>query len=822
MRTPLAVLILEDSEEDMLLMLREITRGGYEPTARRVDTPEDMGRAMDERPWDIILADYTMPRFSAPAGLALMKARGLDVPFLIVAGSIGEDLAAGLMRAGAHDYISKNQLARLLPAVERELREFRERRHRRETEEALDSAMSRLKTVVSNAPIILFALDPAGVITLSEGRGLDALNLRSADVVGRSVFDLYPDRPDILNPIRQALAGETLTASATLDGVAFETRYTPLTGADGRPNGVIGVATDITERVKAEEALQESEKKFRGLFHSATDAIFVFELDAAGAPRPLVDVNDIACRRLACGRDELLRLSPLDLVSKEDAQVFLNNMRVLLSWGDITFELTLTARNGARLPVEMSAHAFDVNNTKTIWAIARDISERKQAEETIRRQAYHDALTGLPNRMLFKERLNQSILQARRADHRLGLLFLDLDRFKNVNETLGHIVGDQLLQAVAERLAGSLKPDHILARLGGDEFTILLPRLARVEEAVKIAQKLLGALKAPVSLGGHELHVNASVGIALFPSDGEDAEMLLRNADTALYRAKEKGRNTYQLYAPLMNATAFERLVMENSLRHALRRNEFTVHFQPLLDIASGRVSGMEALLRWKHPELGLVYPEEFIPIAEETGLIVPIGEWALRTACAQNKAWQDKGYAPLVMSVNLSARQVQRDDVGETVARALRETDLDPRYLELEITESVAMQNDERTIGVLKSLRDKGVQIAMDDFGTGYSSLSYLKKLPLHTLKIDQSFVRDLTTDPNDAAIATTVIALGHNLNLTVTAEGVENREQLEFLRRQHCDKAQGYLLAQPLAAEEFEEILKHEKEHPETSLVP
>jgi diguanylate cyclase (GGDEF)-like protein/PAS domain S-box-containing protein len=806
----LHVLLLEDSEADAQLILRKLKQAGYDLSARRVDTAADMREALASASWDVVLADYTMPRFSAPAGLAILKEHGVDIPFLIVAGSIGEETAASLMRAGAHDYINKNQLARLVPAVERELREARERRQRHEAEAALDRAKDRLSMVVSNSPIVLFALDANGVFTLSEGKGLAAMGLEANQVVGRSVFEVYRDAPDIVQAARRALAGETFTEVAEVGDIIFETRYVPLQGKNGEVTGVLGVATDITKHKRAESALRESEKKFRELFHKANDAIFLHEIEYNGLPKTFTDVNDVSCHRLGYTRKELLGLSPLDVTPKDESIEFLRHMRALLLEGDITFETHHQAKDGTKIPVEISAHIFDLNKCKVVFSIARDISERKKAEETIRRQAYHDALTGLPNRMLFKDRLTEAILHARRHDRMLGLLFLDLDRFKNINDTLGHIVGDRLLQGVAERLGSCLQEEDIIARLGGDEFTVLLPQINRLEDAVKTAQRILEALKAPFRFDGHDLHINASIGIALYPSDGEDAEVLLRNADTALYRAKEKGRNTYQLYSPLMNATAFERLVMENSLRRALERGEFVIYFQPLLSIKTGNVVGMEALLRWQHPELGLVYPEEFIPLAEETGIILALGEWTLRAACRQNKLWQEAGLPRLRTSVNLSGRQLQQDGLAAMVARVLEETRLEPQYLELEVTESVAMQNADTTIQVLKDLRSMGIHISLDDFGTGYSSLSYLKRLPLNTLKIDQSFVRDMTTDAHDAAIATTVIILGHNLQLSVTAEGVENQEQLDFLRDQQCDKIQGYLFSQPLPADEFQEFIK------------
>jgi len=456
------------------------------------------------------------------------------------------------------------------------------------------------------------------------------------------------------------------------------------------------------------------------------------------------------------------------------------------------------------------------NLTRLSPAIDRELREvlvrrqRELAEATVEHQAHYDLLTNLPNRTTFRDRLTVALAQAGRNRKMLAVLFVDLDRFKTIVDTLGHTTGDQLLRSVADRLGASLEAGDTLARLGGDEFVILLPQINRADRAVRVAQRILEALKPPFHFDNHELHVTMSIGITLYPYDGEDADTLLKNADTALYRAKEQGRNNYQLYTPAMNARAFERLALENSLRKALERKEFSLYYQPQIDMQTGVITGSEALIRWQHPDLGIVYPSEFIPIAEETGLIMQLGEWVLRTACAQNQAWHRAGLPPLVMAVNLSARQFQQQDLVDIVARILKETGLAPRWLEIEITEGIAMQNADYTNVLLRGLKEMGVKVALDDFGTGYSSLSYLKKFPIDTLKIDQSFVRDLTSDPNDAAIANAVIVLAHSLKLKVLAEGVETQEQEKYLREHQCDAYQGFLFSAALPSDSFEMLVK------------
>jgi diguanylate cyclase (GGDEF)-like protein len=435
----------------------------------------------------------------------------------------------------------------------------------------------------------------------------------------------------------------------------------------------------------------------------------------------------------------------------------------------------------------------------------------RQRTAELNHLAYHDALTDLPNRVLFEDRLTQALILAERNRQTLGILFLSLDRFKKIHDTLGRAIGDRLLQKVAERLRSSAHPGETVARFEGDEFALLLTQIGGTEseDVVEVIYQINESLKLPFVIDDHELFTTVSIGISLYPDDGADAPTLLKNADAALYRAREQGGDNYQFYTADMNAKAMKRLTLENSLRRALERSEFEVYYQPVLDINTRKIVGMEALLRWHHPELGLVQPAEFIPLAEDTGMIVPIGEWALRTACTQGKSWQEAGFAPLTLAVNLSARQFQQQNLSEVIARILQETGLNSHDLELELTESSIMKNAESAVRTLGELKAMGVKIAIDDFGTGYSSLGYLKRLPIDTLKIDRSFVRDITTDPDDAALVMAIITLAHNLRLKVIAEGVESEEQLSFLHLLRCDEWQGYLFSRPLPVEAFEDLL-------------
>ncbi|WP_235107809.1 EAL domain-containing protein [Acaryochloris sp. 'Moss Beach'] len=426
--------------------------------------------------------------------------------------------------------------------------------------------------------------------------------------------------------------------------------------------------------------------------------------------------------------------------------------------------------------------------------------ERQDKDEIIHQQAFHDALTGLPNRVLFAERLDQALTEARRNQDNLAVMFMDLDRFKTINDTLGHSVGDELLKEVANRLQHCLRGGDTVARWGGDEFTLLLASIRTVADATRTAQRILDAFQEVVKIDHHEIYINASIGIACFPDDGQEAEVLLQNADVALYQCKEQGRGIFQVYDVDMNSEATELFALQNDLRHALERQEFMLYYQPQINLQSGEITGLEALIRWQHPEQGLISPATFIPLAEESDLIVQIGKWVLEVACKQVVEWRQITGMPLTISVNLSARQFYDPTLVETISQVLWKTRLDPKYLELEITETIAIKNISLAQEVLKQLQGMGIKIAMDDFGTGFSSLNYLTQLPLDTLKIDQSFIKRLTSDAKELEVINAVLSLGRGLHLSVVAEGVDTPEQLELLKALKCETVQGFLISPPL----------------------
>lgn len=572
--------------------------------------------------------------------------------------------------------------------------------------------------------------------------------------------------------------------------------------------GTVITLKDETERRRADEELGQSLSLLRATLESTADGILVVDREGkiVSFNQKFVEMWNIPPAVVASRDDEKAIAHVLNQL--KDPEGFLRKVRELYAQSGAESYDLLEFKDGRVFERYSQPQRIGGESVGRVWSF-RDITRRKQAEERLTYLANFDTLTDLPNRTLLCDRLAQALTRVPWSKRLVSVLFLDLDRFKNINDTLGHAFGDRLLKAVAERLTGCIREGDTVARLGGDEFVLILDNLAKPGDTLNIAQKILTALSAPFNLDGRELYITTSIGIAVYPNDGKDYETLLKNADTAMYRAKEQGKNTYQLYSPALNAKVSERLALENSLRRALERKEFRLHYQPIVDLTTDRVIGTEALIRWERAEVGIVSPAEFIPLAEETGLIIPIGEWVLRTACAQNKTWQSAGLPPIRVAVNLSASQFHRQDLPQTIAGTLDEIGLDPKYLGLELTESIIMRNAEATAVALRQLNALGMEISVDDFGTGYSSLSYLKRFPVTTLKIDRSFVRDVTTDADDKAIVSAIITLAHSLKLKVVAEAVETEEQLRFLRSLGCDQMQGYLFSKPLTVEGMTRLL-------------
>lgn len=573
------------------------------------------------------------------------------------------------------------------------------------------------------------------------------------------------------------------------NGKALEVRSVPL--ADG---SFVTIYTDITERRTSAEREQLAQKVFT---HSPAGIIFTDDAHR------ILSINPATTQMTGYEPFELLGHTVFGLINtggEQPIELVHDALALRASWNG---ELDVTHKGGENFPAGIRVN--QVNDPHSglpahyIWILA-DITERKQAEERMRHIAQHDALTGLPNRLALLMRLGQLLPEARRHHWRIAIMFIDLDRFKIINDTLGHQVGDELLREVACRLSSVVRETDFVARLGGDEFVVILPAIVDPADAAVVANKIIAKLSTSIEAEGHELHTSPSIGVSVFPDDGPDGDTILKNADMAMYHAKSAGRNNYQFFAPDMNRATAERLDIERKLRHAIARNELALCFQPQFKADSTQPTGVEALVRWHHPTDGLISPVRFIPVAEETGIIVEIGEWVLINACREMKHWMDAGLNPIRIAVNVSARQLRRRDFCDSVASVLAESGLPPELLELEITESSVMENPQEAVQILERLGQMGVTLAIDDFGTGYSSLAYLKLFPIDHLKIDRSFVADIEHDLNDRAIAFGTIALAHSLGLNVIAEGVETKEQLELLRANGCDEVQGYLFSKPL----------------------
>lgn len=566
-----------------------------------------------------------------------------------------------------------------------------------------------------------------------------------------------------------------------------------------------GLVQDVTERKESSDALREAERRYYNLFENALEGIFRTTLEGQ-----YLDANPALARIYGFESAPDLIGSLKDIrnqlyVQPQRREEF---MQLIKARGLVSgFESQVYRKGGEVIWISENARAVfnDAGQVVCYEGTVEDVTERKLYQARIEQQANYDTLTGLANRSLLNERLQQAILAASSYGTRLGVVFVDLDRFKFINDSLGHHVGDELLRAMAERLKASVRESDTVARLGGDEFVLLINGQGDPESVAIVLERMLSDISQPWTIAQGDFNVTCSIGVALYPDDGDSAEVLLKHADSAMYRAKEKGRNNFQFFTAELNALITERLDLENRLRRALERQQFSLRYQPRIDMRTGGLVGAEALLRWNMDD-DEIPPGRFIPVAEEIGLIAPIGKWVVQTACAQNKAWQDAGLPPVVMSVNVSPRQFRQENFVQTIAAALAATGMEARYLEIELTESAVMHDAEQFIAMLGELRRLGVRIALDDFGTGYSSLSHLKRLPVDRLKVDQSFVQDIATDADDATIVRTIIALGHNLGLKVVAEGVETAEQLEFLRQNLCDEVQGFHFAPPLAAAEFE----------------
>ncbi|HVL77354.1 MAG TPA: EAL domain-containing protein [Noviherbaspirillum sp.] len=690
----------------------------------------------------------------------------------------------------------------------------------RRTETALRESEAKYRGILETIEDAYYEVDLAGVMVLCNGAFCRMLGYASDDIIGRSyrTFQMPEAAASVYTTFNTVF--RTGIGRRSFDWTMIRRNGEPVTGEgsvqlvrdlNGRACGFRGILRDVTERRRVEQALRESEARFRALTKLSSD--WYWEQDADFRYTRMEGRQDNR------GGEDGLRAGfvgkrPWETALEIENEDGWDGHRALLAsrrpFRDVVMHRLLG--DGRPYYISVSGEPFFTADGSFAGyrGVSRDITDRKLAEERIHHLATHDALTGLPNRSMFSQLLGAALEHARPAGSRFAVLFVDLDRFKHINDTLGHDAGDRLLKKVTERFRVALRSSDVMARLGGDEFVILVRDLASTRHAGTVARKILAAAVEPVMLNGRECRVSASIGIAIYPRDGSDEQTLMKNADIAMYYAKEEGKNNFQFYTEEIKSLSLERLTLENHLRRALERGELSLHYQPKLHLASSAVAGVEALLRWNNAELGPIPPNVFIPIAEETGLIIEIGKWVLREACEQNIAWQRAGLPPLSIAVNLSVRQFGDERLLADIAAILRDTGMSPQLLELEITEGMMINNPAHAARLLGGIRQLGVRLAIDDFGTGYSSLGQLKNYPIDTLKIDRSFIRDIAVSAQDRAITEAIIAMGKSLGLSVVAEGVETPEQERFLRERGCDEMQGFHFAHPMPGAQLEAFLR------------
>jgi diguanylate cyclase (GGDEF)-like protein/PAS domain S-box-containing protein len=665
-----------------------------------------------------------------------------------------------------------------------------------------------LRTLADNVPAMIAYYEPRKLRCVFANKRYAESNGWTADsIIGKTVREAIGEEAwRLIEPqVARVLKGEKVEYVRPMilpngEQRIVEVNLIPHFDEHAQMLGAFVLITDITRHQLSEQSIRDSEERMRKFAAATNEGIFFHKNGI------LTDVNEALLAIMGYAREEMLGHSTLEFVAPEWRQAAAEYMR---DEREDPYEQEVVHKKGHTIPVELVGKTLHLKDETYRLVVLRDITTRKHAEARIQYMAHHDMLTGLPNRAYLVERLNTILALARRHGTLVAIMFIDLDNFKTVNDTRGHHTGDALLKEVAERIKEVLREADMVSRLGGDEFLAILADFAAPEDAAKVAEKLLQTISAPIAFEGARLLTNASIGISVFPRDGDNADDLIRHADAAMYSAKELGRGQSRFYAPGISDAAGETQARESRLREAVRHGEFVLYYQPQLSVDDLRLVGIEALVRWRHPEHGLTDPSQFIEFAEARGLIDEIGQYVLREACRQNKAWQAAGFAALPISVNVSAVQFHRGDLVATVKRVLEETGLEGRYLELELTESLLM--DKEVVGeALLGMRALGVKITIDDFGTGYSSLSYLKRLPIDKLKIDRSFIDDLGTDADDRAIAIAIVNLARTLKLTALAEGVERQEQLDFLRAHGCDEFQGYLAGNPVPAEEFSAFLR------------
>lgn len=827
---PTTILLVENNPSEARLILETLGSAGESPfrvewVTQLSDALERLGRGGIE----IVLLGLVLPDDLGSEAFNQLSRAAPNSPILVLGSRRDEEISPQEVHHGEQALSDKDPLDKhpLLTRILQFILEIRQKN----PNPALSDTETIFRAMSDSSPLGIFVSDKQGRCIYTNAAYLGLSGLTSEQTLGTNwSMSIHPeDRQKALSEWKNAMKGDEKLKSEfrflRKDGSVVWTRLNraPLAAIpahDGKNVlGHVQTVEDITERKSAELLLQgleerlfEEKERAKVTLDSIGDAVLT-----TGLTNNVTYMNVVAEAMTGWSREDALN-RPLQEVfniidgttrqaATNPAQRAIDENRTI----NLGTNCVLIHRDGSESAIEDSTAPIHNRDGQVSGAVIvfHDVSELRGITLKMSRLAHHDFLTGLPNRMLLTERLSQAIVRARRNQKQVALLFLDLDHFKNINDSLGHAIGDQLLRSVADRLSECVRTTDTVSRQGGDEFVILLAEIEHPQDAAQVAGRLITAFSEPHFIGIHEYHATLSIGISIYPDDDTNVDIILQNADTAMYHAKSSGRNNYQFFRADMNSRAVRRLSIESSLYRALKQGEFLLYYQPKIDLASDSMTGAEALIRWQNPDLGLVYPGDFVPIAEECGLIVPIGQWVLRQACLQTRIWLDAGLSAVPVSVNISPSEFRHKNFLDSVLKTLKETGLPPHYLELELTEGILMHDTRDSLLALKTLKTMGVKLAIDDFGTGYSSLSYLKRFPIHTLKIDQSFVRDIATDEDDATIISAVIGMGRNLKHQVIAEGVETREQLAFLRTQRCDGGQGFYFSYPLSAEDFEVLL-------------
>ncbi len=796
---PVKVLILEDNRDDALLLLDALEQSGFQIESECVDNEPAFVLAIENKQWDIVLSDYQLPGFTGKRALALFREINEFTPFVLVSGTIGEELAVEIIKAGANDYILKDQLGRLKPVISRELREAAERTKSKRNE----SLLRQLSRAVEQTSDSIFITDVFGhmiyanpAFTLQTGYTFHTVEGQTPEFLFSSnqKFDSY------FHIWQQVSHGERyrgVILCRRRDGSVFheELSVSPLFDSENEIIHFVFTGRDISQRIEAEE----SRNQLASILEMTPDIVAMMEPSG-----PLIYLNGAGRRLLGIASNaEIAKFYIKDIFPGQVAS-FLSSTIIPHVYRDGAWagETELLNARGETLPISLVVleHKDNDGSTDYLSLIARDISERKTFEAELQHRATHDALTNLPNRFCLMERFHSSIDYATRRGDMVAVYFLDLDDFKRVNDSLGHAAGDELLKQISRRLQSSLRPSDTVARHGGDEFVIIVGDLTNLDAVMSVWSKVRKEFERPIMINAHEVYVSFSTGVAVYPHDGDSPQELLRHADSAMYTAKLAGSDQCRFYSADMQEQGREHLLLEAELRRALELQEFCLFYQPQVDAKTGKIVGFEALLRWQHALRGLVSPGDFIPLLEKSSLIIPVGEWVIREACRFHCRLRDAGFTDIRLAVNVSAFQFIDKDFYNKVHGAISDFDIPEDMLELEITENLVMKDPDNAAQILQSLQQIGVRASMDDFGTGYSSLAYLKRFPVAALKIDRTFVRDLTIDNDDAAIVEATLLVAQKLGLEVVAEGVETKAQLKHLQTLNCPFIQGFLISPPV----------------------